>query len=682
MESLDKFRHFWQEEISKEKSNQSNSVNDIPQSPTGDLCRLGTKSKHSIECQTSIPLPSQSIRPSYSITNNASFTIGIRTFIASNSSSSTKLSLIEPPPLKKLKTSNLTLIDELIRDIDESTDIPFFNISLPREIALHIFNYLSIKDLYSCLQVCKSWYSLSCDDILWYNLYKRLKFDKINKNPDYTWKNHIKEAILSNQKLIQNFKNHQCRTTKLTNRLGIVLTCANNNQTTILAGYSTGIIRTWSIESILNVNDNDEDNEQLNTPDIIYESTDTNQDTDLSSVKSVGFLKNDIYAIHDNGLLEVWTKDIGDKPRYTQQLTSLPIQHIANDDKILCTASRSKFCVWNFNENESIPQYQELNFLTDLNERILSFCMSSHHSVPISIIAANKSLWCISLSNLIHRHSFYSILDSDYIQKIPLDIHNDEPIAIIGLDREIKLFDLESGRCNIVSTNYKNFPANIHLIRADKCPINEFIVAFDNFQISIFDRRQKEGAIQHFYNHFSTITTLQMDTWKLASTDVCGFVRLWDRRMYPHSLWHMNPQSHPVTHCSFDKQTLIFALTPYCKQPDMIDYQIDPDRLSGHIYVCDFKSDISTQLDDDLKICTSSYDVPQASNRRIGLHTPYDIIEEFLFFFLILCQLKYYLMDNLYSYDYQFRLIVVGDSTVGKSSLLRTFCDGVFSQDP
>jgi len=32
-------------------------------------------------------------------------------------------------------------------------------------------------------------------------------------------------------------------------------------------------------------------------------------------------------------------------------------------------------------------------------------------------------------------------------------------------------------------------------------------------------------------------------------------------------------------------------------------------------------------------------------------------------------------------YAYQFRLIVVGDSTVGKSSLLRYFCDGKFSDD-
>jgi hypothetical protein len=153
--------------------------------------------------------------------------------------------------------------------------------------------------------------------------------------------------------------------------------------------------------------------------------------------------------------------------------------------------------------------------------------MSSHHSVPISIIAANKSLWCISLSNLTNRLSFYSTLQSNYLEKVPLDIHNDEPIAIIALENGIKLFDLQSGRCSIISTDYKYLPSNVHLIRANKCPINEFVVAYDNSQISIFDRRQKEGAIQHFYNHFSTVTTLQMDTWKLASTDKQGFVRLW-----------------------------------------------------------------------------------------------------------------------------------------------------------
>lgn len=43
-----------------------------------------------------------------------------------------------------------------------------------------------------------------------------------------------------------------------------------------------------------------------------------------------------------------------------------------------------------------------------------------------------------------------------------------------------------------------------------------------------------------------------------------------DRRMHPQSLWQINPQVHPVTHCSFDQQTLICALTPLCKHPDMV----------------------------------------------------------------------------------------------------------------
>ena len=113
------------------------------------------------------------------------------------------------------------------------------------------------------------------------------------------------------------------------------------------------------------------------------------------------------------------------------------------------------------------------------------------------------------------------------MQKVPLDIHNEAPLAIIGVENEIKLFDLQCARCNIVATNYKHLPANVHLIQADKCPRDEFLVAYDNAQISIFDQRQKDGAVQHFYNHFATITTLQMDTWKLASSDRRGFVRLW-----------------------------------------------------------------------------------------------------------------------------------------------------------
>ena len=37
---------------------------------------------------------------------------------------------------------------------DEINTVPFFDVELPREIALQIFSYLSLKDLCSCAQVC------------------------------------------------------------------------------------------------------------------------------------------------------------------------------------------------------------------------------------------------------------------------------------------------------------------------------------------------------------------------------------------------------------------------------------------------------------------------------------------------------------------------------------------------
>lgn len=349
MKSLDSFRHSWQEELSREKSQPINSNKDTS---TGDLCRIGMNLTNcSSDCQTAIPVPLP-ISPAFqSNSHNGSFTIGIRTFISPNAKLST-----DEPPTKKCKPSKISLLEELIRDIDESTDVPFFNVSLPREIALQIFDYLALKDLYFCLQVCKSWHSLSLDELLWFNLYKRMKFDRIPRKADETWKNSVQEAVLFNRQIIQNFKTHQCRTIKLTNRLGVVLTCANNNSHTIIAGYSTGIIRTWSIDAILNA---DEDDAQLSTPDIIYDSTDHSP----SSVRSVGLLKNDLYAIHTNGLVEVWENNIGDKPRFTQRIPTSSIVHTTNDEQYLCIADSSDFFVWNSQEVSIISHRMKFNLI-------------------------------------------------------------------------------------------------------------------------------------------------------------------------------------------------------------------------------------------------------------------------------------------------------------------------------
>ena len=340
MESLDTFRHCWQAELARDTSEHTDSTKDTP---PGDLARIGInfKTSSSSACRIPAPLSLPQVSPFHCNARNGSFTIGIRTFISSNSKQ-----LTNEPPTKRCKTSNNTLVDELIRDIDESTDIPFFNVSLPHEIGLRIFEYLSLKDLCSCSLVCKSWYSLSLDEFLWHTLYKRLKLHHPHRTSDQSWKSSVKEAILFNRQLVQNFKTHQCRTTKLSYRQGIVLTCANNNSDMIIAGYSAGIIRTWSIDAIFNIDEDDDDDKDLSVPDVIYESTD---DTP-SRVIAVGILKDDVYAIHYSGLLEIWKKHADGQPRFTQRIPSITIVHTNNDKQYLCAASPSRFFVWNFHQ--------------------------------------------------------------------------------------------------------------------------------------------------------------------------------------------------------------------------------------------------------------------------------------------------------------------------------------------
>jgi len=60
-----------------------------------------------------------------------------------------------------------SLVDRLIADLDEINTVPFFDVQLPRELALIIFGYLGMQDLGRCAAVSRSWHSLAEDNVLW-----------------------------------------------------------------------------------------------------------------------------------------------------------------------------------------------------------------------------------------------------------------------------------------------------------------------------------------------------------------------------------------------------------------------------------------------------------------------------------------------------------------------------------
>ena len=92
---------------------------------------------------------------------------------------------------------NENLLDVLISDLDEITSIPFFDLELPKEIAINIFRYLSIKDLQSCALVNSRWKTLSEDDLIWYS-----QCFKLDIHPNVAsvyekshWKQYVKKFM-------------------------------------------------------------------------------------------------------------------------------------------------------------------------------------------------------------------------------------------------------------------------------------------------------------------------------------------------------------------------------------------------------------------------------------------------------------------------------------------------------
>ncbi|KAG7262680.1 hypothetical protein CRUP_005300, partial [Coryphaenoides rupestris] len=68
------------------------------------------------------------------------------------------------------------LVDQLIQDLNEMNDIPFFDVDLPYELALKIFQYLDCAELGRCAQVSKEWAQLAEDEVLWFRLCRRAGF--------------------------------------------------------------------------------------------------------------------------------------------------------------------------------------------------------------------------------------------------------------------------------------------------------------------------------------------------------------------------------------------------------------------------------------------------------------------------------------------------------------------------
>ena len=117
-----------------------------------------------------------------------------------------------------------SLVDLLIADIDEITSIPFFDLELPKEIAVKVFSYLSVHELASCCSVNKQWKAIAEDNLIWFNIYKDLKLNKQDSvvvDDRDNWKSFVKDKVIAKRVVQQKWRERFCEVRDLENEKGI-----------------------------------------------------------------------------------------------------------------------------------------------------------------------------------------------------------------------------------------------------------------------------------------------------------------------------------------------------------------------------------------------------------------------------------------------------------------------------
>ncbi|XP_060049008.1 F-box/WD repeat-containing protein 8 isoform X2 [Erinaceus europaeus] len=138
------------------------------------------------------------------------------------------------------------LVDQLIRDLNEMDDVPFFDIQLPYELAINIFQYLNRKELGRCAQVSKTWKVIAEDEVLWYRLCQQEGHLPESSISDYScWKLIFQECRAREHMLRTNWKNRKGAVSELEHVPDAVLCDVHSHDGVVIAGYTSGDVRVW-----------------------------------------------------------------------------------------------------------------------------------------------------------------------------------------------------------------------------------------------------------------------------------------------------------------------------------------------------------------------------------------------------------------------------------------------------
>lgn len=485
------------------------------------------------------------------------------------------------------------LVDILIEDLNEN-GIPIFDISLPKEVAINIFSFLSMKDLCNCSEVSREWYNLAIDDVLWHKIYNKEGINDENSS-QIAWKKKVQAYYERRAKLRNNWQTRTAQLTKLEHARGGKLLCCNSSKTYVCAGYSNNSIKLWNIstmeEVVLQPSENsiillDNDGRLPNVPKYVETA---------KEYTAAGFL---------NGNIDIWKNDGSGTDAFKTFNTNSTLKNIKFSEDYIGCVVRDELRFYNIhNDHDNLSLSKEI----------------------FDIQFYKSNLFVLSLKTEVHLQDAqdknkFSVLDlphEAYAEK--LEIRQDDCLALAlfisfsGNPYRLLLHDLNTWK--EVTSFYGHSSRITCLHSADT---NYICSGSVDKLVRTFDDRCPDGPTSVLQGHIGEISNVQMDYYKIVSASLGGDLFVWDRRTN-RKLWESFIR-HPVRHVNATDRYLIYADIP--RDTEMTDDEIVHLRSRGSITLMDFESDIERILD----ICQSNYDEPSGYNYNIRLELPYDNI--------------------------------------------------------
>lgn len=526
---------------------------------------------------------------------------------------SRNISRTEAPkdPVSEIRASRgAGLVEQLISDLNEINEVPFFDVQLPYELALQIFQNLGRKELGRCAQVSKTWKVLAEDEVLWYRVCQQEGFLPDAKISDCAcWKHALRDSLAKENTLRANWKNRIGAVNQLQYELGKVLCDVHSSDGVVIAGYTSGDVRLWDTRT------------WDYTAPILEPTRDTAEPGQQPHVSFVRINNSLAAAAYEDGTIDVWSLMIGREPVHHYQHNQ-KIQALALETEGVAIATASGFNIKVESPDDRGYWQTSAQFTI---QKLVNFLhlVPDTGGIPVSVAAAEEEVY------LLRSGQPSQILHSVYGHPVTcLDVS--PTMAVFGVKsygwmmnegNKILVYSLQTGQR---LTTLGNSAGDFTCINMKDSPPNMLVTGNKDRKVRVYDIRTN-NSLCSLYAHQLGVSAARMDDWKIVSGGEEGLVCVWDQRMGT-KLWETHAR-HPVRHIWFNAHSLITANIPDEKSPR--GACITDDDLTAHrrhrgiIYSYQFSVDHLAR-ESILPICRSSYDEVIGYNYNIGLAVPYD----------------------------------------------------------